>query len=284
MRAIGICHEVEWLAELDQAVHQAFCALVMHVVIAGAVHDQQATLESLGLIDRRRTVVARAVRRRVQETHIALLVNRVIESLVRHGGHGHPDLIDAGVTKHRLQRARSAAAPAPDRDARGVEIVARSREGPHRVRLLPARQNADRAVHHFSPRAAARGEKWCTARSAFCRAGSKRTRCGPSRDRATISTPRASRSGAGAAADRARCRRCFVTPASIKSGCPWPPCRTSDSMTRFTRSAIWVSWTRRRTARATTVRLRSIKPRDSRVACWSCTAPAMTTCITRVQK
>ena len=34
--------------------------------------------------------------------------------------------------------------------------MARSREGPHRVRLLPARQNADRAVDHFSPRAAAR--------------------------------------------------------------------------------------------------------------------------------
>src|SRR6266566_9900769 len=129
MRAIGIRHEVEWLAELDQAVHQAFCALVMHVVIAEAVHDQQAPLQSLGLIDRRRTVVARAVRGRVQETHIALLVNRVVEALVRHRGYGHPDLVDVGVTKHRLQRARSAAAPAPDRDARGVEIVARSREG-----------------------------------------------------------------------------------------------------------------------------------------------------------
>ncbi len=156
MRAIGIRHEVEWLAELDQAVHQAFCALVMHVVVAGAVHDQQAPLESLGLIDRRRTVVARAVRRRVQETHIALLVNRVVEALVRHRSYGHPDPIDVGVTKHRLQRARSAAAPAPDRDARRVEIVARSREGTHRVRLLSARQNADRAVDHFSPRAAAR--------------------------------------------------------------------------------------------------------------------------------
>ena len=72
MRAIGVRHEVEGLVERDQAVHQAFRALVMHIIIAGAMHDQQASPEPLGLIDRRGTLVARAVRRAVQETHVAL--------------------------------------------------------------------------------------------------------------------------------------------------------------------------------------------------------------------
>src|SRR5437870_5605876 len=142
MRAIRVRHEVEGLVQRDQAIHQTFRALVMHVVVAGAVHHQEASLESLGLIDRRGTLVARAVRRALQETHVALLINRVIETLVRHWRHGHTDLVDVGVTKHRLQRARSAAAPSPDRYARGVEIAARSRQGPHRVRLVPARQDA----------------------------------------------------------------------------------------------------------------------------------------------
>src|SRR5206468_8186643 len=114
MRAIGICHEVERLVERDQAVHQPFRALVMHVVVAGAMHDQQASLEPLGLIDRRGTLVTRAVRRAGQEPHVALLINRVVETLIRDGRHGHADLVDVGVPKHRLQRARSAAAPAPD--------------------------------------------------------------------------------------------------------------------------------------------------------------------------
>src|SRR5207249_11805266 len=114
------------LVQRGQAVHRTFRALVMHVVVAGAVYDQQASLESLGLIDRRGTLVARAVRRALQETHVALLINRVIETLVRHRRHGHTDLIDVGVTKHRLYRAGAAAAPSPDRYARGVEIAARS--------------------------------------------------------------------------------------------------------------------------------------------------------------
>ena len=48
MRAIGVRHEVERLAERDQAVHQAFGALVIHVVVTGAMHDQQLSLEPLG--------------------------------------------------------------------------------------------------------------------------------------------------------------------------------------------------------------------------------------------
>src|SRR5436190_2125855 len=39
MRAIGIRHEVEGFAELDEAVHQALRALIVHVVVARAVHD-----------------------------------------------------------------------------------------------------------------------------------------------------------------------------------------------------------------------------------------------------
>src|SRR6266516_2745170 len=90
---------------------------------------------------------------------------------------------------------------------------------------------------------------------------------GPSPHRAAISTPRASRSWAGAAADRAPYRPCFVTPTSTRSGCRWRPCRTSASTTRFIRSATWVSCRTRPTARATSVPLRSTRPRGSTDSC-----------------
>lgn len=44
VRAIGIGHEVERFPEFDELIHQQLRALVVNVVIAGAVHNQQMAL------------------------------------------------------------------------------------------------------------------------------------------------------------------------------------------------------------------------------------------------
>src|SRR3989441_2392415 len=121
MRAIRVRHEVEGLVQRDQAIHQTFRALVMHVVVAGAVHHQEASLESLGLIDRRGTLVARAVRRALQETHVALLIDRVIETLVRPRGTGNANRETAGEPNLRLCGPEPPPAQPPDPNARGFE-------------------------------------------------------------------------------------------------------------------------------------------------------------------
>lgn len=42
--AIRIGHEVEGFPEFDELVHQQFRPLVVNIVVAGAVHDQQMPL------------------------------------------------------------------------------------------------------------------------------------------------------------------------------------------------------------------------------------------------
>src|ERR1700728_1805016 len=51
MRAVGIIHEIEGLAELNEFIDEQFCTLIMHVVIARAVYHQQMTLKPIGKAD-----------------------------------------------------------------------------------------------------------------------------------------------------------------------------------------------------------------------------------------
>lgn len=39
--AVGIVHEVEGLAKLDEPVNQTLGSLEVHVVVAGAMHDEE---------------------------------------------------------------------------------------------------------------------------------------------------------------------------------------------------------------------------------------------------
>jgi hypothetical protein len=49
---VRIDHEIERFAELDQPVHEALGPLVVHVVVAGTVHDQQIAFQVLCEVDR----------------------------------------------------------------------------------------------------------------------------------------------------------------------------------------------------------------------------------------
>ena len=64
--SIRIHHQVEWLAQLDQAIHQTLGSLVVYVIIAGSVDDQEVAFEAFGEIDRgtAQTGRCRSIRRR----------------------------------------------------------------------------------------------------------------------------------------------------------------------------------------------------------------------------
>ena len=147
--AVGIFHEVHGLAQGDQPVEQPLRALEVHVVVARAVHHQQTAAQPLGVADRRGGVIGSPALLRV--AHVALLVNRVVQPLVGHRRDAHADLIDVRIPEQRLQRARSAAAPTPDRDPRGVEVGPGPRERAHGIGLLVGREYSDLPVHHFAP-------------------------------------------------------------------------------------------------------------------------------------
>lgn len=51
--AIGIGHHGEMLVVLDQCIDEGFAVLVMAVIVAGAVHDQEIAFELMGKGDRR---------------------------------------------------------------------------------------------------------------------------------------------------------------------------------------------------------------------------------------
>lgn len=49
--AIRIRHEVERLAELNQTVYQELRTLVVHVIVPGAVHDEEIAFEAFRKVD-----------------------------------------------------------------------------------------------------------------------------------------------------------------------------------------------------------------------------------------
>ena len=51
MRAVRIIHEIEGFAQLNEFIDEQLCALVMDVVVAGAMNHQQMSLESVGKAD-----------------------------------------------------------------------------------------------------------------------------------------------------------------------------------------------------------------------------------------
>src|SRR5690349_11257553 len=49
--AIGISHEIEWFPEFDELVYQQLRPLIVDIVVAGPMHNQQMALQSFREID-----------------------------------------------------------------------------------------------------------------------------------------------------------------------------------------------------------------------------------------
>ena len=78
--AIRISHHGESFVVFDQLVDQSFCSLVMAIVVAGAVNQQEISLEIVGEIDRRS--LSESINVVTRQSHVAFLVNRVIVTLI----------------------------------------------------------------------------------------------------------------------------------------------------------------------------------------------------------
>src|SRR5215510_9181578 len=61
VRPVRVEHHVEILPELNQLVHQTFGVLDVHVVVAGAVHQQQVAAQSFREVDRRAAAISLGV-------------------------------------------------------------------------------------------------------------------------------------------------------------------------------------------------------------------------------
>lgn len=48
MGAVGVVHEIEGLAEFDEAIDEALGSLEVDVIVSGAMHDEEMTLQAFG--------------------------------------------------------------------------------------------------------------------------------------------------------------------------------------------------------------------------------------------
>src|SRR5215470_8458924 len=87
MSPIRIGHEVEGFSQIDESIYKQLRSLVVHVVVTGSMDDQQVALQAFRIIDRRSGFVT--LRVVPGKAHVALLINRVVEALVRNRRYGH---------------------------------------------------------------------------------------------------------------------------------------------------------------------------------------------------
>ena len=92
--AVGVFHEVDGLIELDQAIEEKFGAGVVHVVVAGAVDEEQVAAQAFSEIDGGAVAIAFDVVER--QAHVAFLIDRVVEAQVGNGRDGHAHLYRSG--------------------------------------------------------------------------------------------------------------------------------------------------------------------------------------------
>ena len=115
VRSVRIGHHRKLLVLLDELVDQQLDRLVVTVVVAGSMNDQQVTLQVFREMDRRTIVVARWVI--FGDALITFLIDGIIVPHVRHRRDGYARMIYVGVLEHRIQRHRTTTAPTPDANA-----------------------------------------------------------------------------------------------------------------------------------------------------------------------
>ena len=153
--AVGVGHHVELLALGDELVDQQLEALVVAVVIAGAVDQQQVALEVLGMGDGR--AVGKTLGVVLGQPHVAFLIDGVVDLLVGDGCDRHAHGIELRVAEKSVQGHGAAAAPAPRADTLRVDEGEGVEHGPDTGCLIHRREDADLTVDRLAPLAPARG-------------------------------------------------------------------------------------------------------------------------------
>ena len=147
--AVGVRHHAELLAVGDEGVHQRFGSLVVAVVVAGAVDEQQLALKSVGEGQRRALPIAFGVVG--WQAHVALLINGVVEAHVGDRRDGDARGVEVGMAEQGVERHGPAAAPTPNADALGVEVRTRGQHVLEGGRLILRGENAHLAINRFAP-------------------------------------------------------------------------------------------------------------------------------------
>ena len=70
------------------------------------------------------------------QTHVTLLINRVIALLVGAGGVGNSGGVEAWLSEHHVERVGASAAPAPDRHTGDVDVRVGGGKGANGLGLL----------------------------------------------------------------------------------------------------------------------------------------------------
>jgi len=118
--AVGIGHHRERLVVLDKFIDQSFEALVVYVVVGGPVGDQKISFEAVGMGYGRPVDVALLVV--IGKSHVTLLVDGIVQSLVADEGDGHGCAVELGISEDHVQAHLPATAPSPDPDPAGIDI------------------------------------------------------------------------------------------------------------------------------------------------------------------
>ena len=100
-------------------VDEHFATLVVDVVVACAVDEQEIALEAFGIGDWRTFAVAFGVV--LRGVHVAFLIDGVVESLVGNEGYGYAGVEHVGIAEHAVEGLAAAAAPSCNADAAEVD-------------------------------------------------------------------------------------------------------------------------------------------------------------------
>ena len=133
----------------DEGVHQRFGPLVVAVVVAGAVDEQQLALKAVGEGQGRALAVAFGVVR--GQAHVALLINGVVQAHVGDRGDGDARGVKVGMTEQGVEGHRAAPTPSPNTDALGVEVGPRGQHVLERGRLILRGEDAHLAIDRLTP-------------------------------------------------------------------------------------------------------------------------------------
>src|ERR1043166_1345074 len=153
MAPVWILHHCELLFIRYQHIRKNFGSFVVNIIIARSVHDQKLAGEARSMRHGRAAAVVLFVV--LWQSHVSLLINRVIEMLVGYRRDRHSHLVNVRIAKHLVESHRAAAAPAPDRNPfRIYKGPALDHSGC--CRLFFSSQHTNFSIDDFAPGAAFR--------------------------------------------------------------------------------------------------------------------------------
>ena len=121
MRTVGVGHHGKQLSMPDQFINQPLGVLVVYVIVAGAMDEEEVPLKIFGMGNRSPCIIIAAIF--LRQAHIAFGVDVVIEAGTGDRGDGDARFINFGVLKEQVQGAGAPAAPSPYGHARSINKI-----------------------------------------------------------------------------------------------------------------------------------------------------------------